>query len=32
MGQIINRYTFEAYEEMADYLDDLMVQAGPALT
>ena len=30
MGQIINRYTFEAYEEMADYLDDLMVQAGPA--
>ena len=30
MGQIINRYTFEAYEEMADYLDELMTQADPA--
>lgn len=30
MGQIINRYTFEAYEEMADYLDSLMLQAEPA--
>jgi len=30
MGQIISRYTYEAYEEMADYLDDLMIQAGPA--
>ena len=30
MGQIINRYTFEAYEEMADYLDDLMTGADPA--
>jgi len=30
MGQIINRYTFEAYEEMADYLDELMAQADPA--
>ena len=30
MGQIINRYTFEAYEEMADYLDTLMLKASPA--
>ena len=30
MGQIINRYTFEAYEEMADYLDSLMLKASPA--
>ena len=30
MGQIINRYTYEAYEEMADYLDELMTQADPA--
>jgi len=30
MGQITNRYTFEAYEEMADYLDDLMTGADPA--
>lgn len=30
MGQIINRYTYEAYEEMADYLDDLMTGADPA--
>ena len=30
MGQITNRYTFEAYEEMADYLDSLMLKASPA--
>ena len=30
MGQVTNRYTFEAYEEMADYLDSLMLKASPA--
>ena len=30
IGQITNRYTFEAYEEMADYLDDLMTQVSPS--
>ena len=30
IGQITNRYTFEAYEEMADYLDDLMLRVSPS--
>jgi len=30
IGQITNRYTFEAYEEMADYLSDLMLRVSPS--